>query len=370
MCFCDDDDDDGGGGGDESIGRIVTVRPGRRLFVRRIILGPKRHDRGSTSNAATDPPTLVFVHGSCATERQYHRLVKAMQDEIGTPFPPGTTCILFDLAGCGQSPPPTRSAETGGSFPTDGSVKSLARTFWSGIAAQDSDMYSNDESIQDLRAIVDTCAPLSPLFLMGHSYAANLILPYVLAQSVSSKKDVAQAREMKGVILLSCGIRTQSNPLPDGGSPWIRNLPLPVLNCMQSSLTSGFVTAAMHPDSVRQNPDIVDELVEYCNNNRMEVVKAYHSQTNWFSLTPPSSRLPPLPTPSAPGSHPLLPFPILIVHGDQDRIIPIEAGQEMANQLAHRMHDVPNAGHMIMMERPQEVASHIRNFVSLFTRTE
>jgi hypothetical protein len=47
MCFCDDDDDDGGG--DESIGRIVTVRPGRRLFVRRIILGPKRHDRGSTA---------------------------------------------------------------------------------------------------------------------------------------------------------------------------------------------------------------------------------------------------------------------------------------------------------------------------------
>jgi pimeloyl-ACP methyl ester carboxylesterase len=87
-------------------------------------------------------------------------------------------------------------------------------------------------------------------------------------------------------------------------------------------------------------------------------------------LTPPSSRLPPLPTPSAPGSHPLLPFPILIVHGDQDRIIPFEAGQEMANQLAHRMHVVPNAGHMIMMERPQEVASHIRNFVSLFTRTE
>jgi pimeloyl-ACP methyl ester carboxylesterase len=353
MCFRDDDDDDDDDG-EASSGRIVTVRPGRRLFVRRIVFGSGDE---LTSEAATAAPTLVFVHGSCATERQYHRLVKAMQDQIDTPFPPGTTCILFDLAGCGQSPAPTRPAGTGedaGDGAGDGRVKSLARRCRSWIAAQDSDLYDNDESIQDLRAVIAAnCAPASPLFLVGHSYAANLILPYVLLeQSVSTIKDEALAREkaavIKGVILLSCGIRTPSNPLPDGGSPLIRNLPLPLLNCIQSSLTSGFVNAAIHPDNARQNPDIVEELIESCTANRMEVVQAYHSQVKWFSL---------------PGSQPLLPFSFLIVHGDQDKIIPIQAGQEISNQLRHELHVVPNAGHMITMERPQEIASLVRNFV-------
>jgi pimeloyl-ACP methyl ester carboxylesterase len=343
MCLGDDD-------GEASSGRIVTVRPGRRLFVRRIVFGPVDE---LTSEAATAAPTLVFVHGSCATERQYNRLVKAMQDQIGTPFPPGTTCIMFDFAGCGQSPAPTRPAGTGKNA-GDGLVKSLANICLSWVVAQDSDLYGNDESIQDLRAVIAaSCSPKSPLFLVGHSYAANLILPYVLLEeSASSIKDEALAREeaaaIKGVILLSCGIRTPSYPLPDGGSPLIRHLPLPLLNCMQSSLTSGFVTAAIYPDNARQNPDIVDNLIEFCSANRMEVVQAYHSQVKWFSL---------------PGSQPRLPFSFLIVHGDQDKIIPIQAGQEMANQLRHELHVVPDVGHMIMMERPQEVAALVRNFV-------
>jgi pimeloyl-ACP methyl ester carboxylesterase len=365
MFLCDDDDGDGG---EASSGRIVRVRPGRRLFVRRIILGSNRRDGGSTSKAAEAPPTLVFVHGTCATERQYHRLIKAMRDENDNPFPTGTTCVLFDLAGCGQSPPPTRPAGTeenaGGGY-----MKSLARKCRSWIAAQDSDMYGNEESIQDLRAVIAAnCAPSSPLFLVGHSYAANLILPFLSEHGTSSSiKDDALASEkatdIAGVILLSCGIRTPSNPLPDGGSPLIRNLPLPVLNCVQPSLTVSFVSAAIHPDNARQNPDIADELVESSNANRMEVVQAYHSQVKWFSLPPPSSQLPVASTPTAQGSHPLLPFPFLVVHGDHDKIIPIQAGQDMANHLQSEMHVLPNVGHMIMMERPQEVASLIRSFV-------
>ena len=57
-------------------------------------------------------------------------------------------------------------------------------------------------------------------------------------------------------------------------------------------------------------------------------------------------------------------FPVVIVHGDADALIPIERGREMKAALpsAHYA-ELKGAGHMPMMENPKEVAEALRFFV-------
>ena len=57
-------------------------------------------------------------------------------------------------------------------------------------------------------------------------------------------------------------------------------------------------------------------------------------------------------------------FPVVIVHGDADALIPVERGLEMKAALpsAHYA-EVKDAGHMPMMENPKEVAEALRFFL-------
>ncbi len=57
-------------------------------------------------------------------------------------------------------------------------------------------------------------------------------------------------------------------------------------------------------------------------------------------------------------------FPVVIVHGDADTLIPVERGLEMKAALpsAHYA-EVKDAGHMPMMENPKEVAEALRFFL-------
>ena len=54
-------------------------------------------------------------------------------------------------------------------------------------------------------------------------------------------------------------------------------------------------------------------------------------------------------------------FPVVIVHGDADALIPVERGREMKTALpsAHYA-EVKDAGHMSMMENPKAVAEALR----------
>ncbi|MCL4528350.1 MAG: alpha/beta hydrolase [Chloroflexi bacterium] len=57
-------------------------------------------------------------------------------------------------------------------------------------------------------------------------------------------------------------------------------------------------------------------------------------------------------------------FPVLIVHGDADALIPVERGREMKTALpsAHYV-ELPGLGHMTMMENPKAVAEALSFFV-------
>jgi 3-oxoadipate enol-lactonase len=60
------------------------------------------------------------------------------------------------------------------------------------------------------------------------------------------------------------------------------------------------------------------------------------------------------------------PFPVVIVHGDADALIPVERGREMKAALpAAHYAELPGAGHLLMLENPQGVAAALRFFSSV-----
>ena len=57
--------------------------------------------------------------------------------------------------------------------------------------------------------------------------------------------------------------------------------------------------------------------------------------------------------------------PALVVWGDQDRIVPLECGERYASQLLDaRLRVVPDAGHNVDLERPDELAQLVADFFS------
>ena len=57
--------------------------------------------------------------------------------------------------------------------------------------------------------------------------------------------------------------------------------------------------------------------------------------------------------------------PVLVVHGESDRLIPIAAGEYFAEHLPDvRFVRFPDTGHWLMIERPQEFADLVRAFLT------
>jgi pimeloyl-ACP methyl ester carboxylesterase len=57
--------------------------------------------------------------------------------------------------------------------------------------------------------------------------------------------------------------------------------------------------------------------------------------------------------------------PTLVICGDQDKMTPVRANQHVASQIpGARVELIVNAGHMVMLERPEIVASLLADFIS------
>ncbi len=58
-------------------------------------------------------------------------------------------------------------------------------------------------------------------------------------------------------------------------------------------------------------------------------------------------------------------FPVLIIHGDADVLIPVKRGREMKAALPSAQYfELAGLGHMAMMEKPEAVADALRSFVN------
>jgi pimeloyl-ACP methyl ester carboxylesterase len=349
----------------EEFADVVELRPGRRVFVRKVVLSAaaaaakKKHDGPATrakaaTSAADVQLQLVFVHGTCGSQAQFDPLLQSLNEQImstsGTvsssssssaPSTPtmmisSISCVLWDSVGCGQSPPPASPAAT-------------------------ADSYSNEAIQRDLNRLLQDYAIASlPTVLVGHSYGPSIFLPMMLRQQQEQHDNIPLLPPLPvvvaGCILIGSAVRNPSLPIPDGGVPIMKLLPVWGLQCLQPILTEAFVRCAVHAD----NHDVQDVVRSACKSNRMAVAKAYHGQMQWAQVGGGGGDG--NDTVFSTGQFP----PVLVLHGAQDGIVPVENGQHLHN-LFHpqsKLVVIDRASHQVMMEMPDEVAQAVVSFLS------
>jgi pimeloyl-ACP methyl ester carboxylesterase len=289
---------------DEHFAGLVTVRPGRTLFVRKVRIG------GEKQSLPSKTLQLVLVHGTCGTQEQYDRLLMSLSEQMKhssntNSYGLKLKCLLYDWMGCGQSP----------------------------ILRHQGD-YAREETCQDLQALIATETDSTlPILFIGHSYGPNIFL------NLSTPLP-----NVVGYVFLGSAARTPSLLHPDGGHPIFR-LPLFILRCLQPSLNKAFVQQAVHP----QNVEIMQLSSNECNHNDMFMAKAYHTQSRWTSTEQVVQVT--------------RNKPCLVIHGQDDQILPIAAAQELANLVNAPLQDISVASHLLMMEQPDKVASILLEFI-------
>lgn len=61
---------------------------------------------------------------------------------------------------------------------------------------------------------------------------------------------------------------------------------------------------------------------------------------------------------------PYIKHPVLVIHGDQDQIVPLQAGSELAAGLPHATFNVmTGAGHLLLAERPKDLYQAVAEFL-------
>ena len=295
---------------------VETVRPGRDLFVREWILGV---DEGDPMTDKSVDLQIMIVHGSCATERQFHLLLLSLEAKVqAIPQKIVLRCLLFDAVGCGASPIPTEY-----------------------------EAYSPDSMMQDIKAIVETFLDEKiPLLWMGHSYGPSLILR-LLASGALANYTTA------GLILLGTAVR----PVPDDGSKFFPNggllifrLPVWILQCLQHFMTVQFTKMAIHPKHTwLRNACLADS-----NANSCFMIRSFYRQTVWATT---DDLLQVLSTHASA-------LPVLIIHGVDDGVIRIKYGQELANTIDNATFcPIDESSHLVMMEQADKVATAILDFL-------
>lgn len=246
---------------------------------------------------------IVALHGTCATEAQFQRVWDALEVRSNRM---DALIVAYDSFGLAQSPVVSTNAKD----------------------------YTNAELQLDLLAVVDQFVDDSlPLFIMGHSYGPTHI--YATMEKLKCP--------IRGLILIGTAVKSKHLPIADGGHP-IMKLPIFILNCLQGVLTESFIKLSVHPN----NHWLADNLRNENNANDMRVAKAYHNQMMWYSMDSTALIIP----------------KTLIVHGAEDKIIPVECGQHLHNKIPNsKLMIVDCASHLVHMEHASKIAEAIESFI-------
>lgn len=282
---------------------IREVRPGRNIFIRKGSAG---------SNYRECSFQLLFVHGLCGTEMQYRLLLEQLDIELSK-LNIRVSYLLYDSVGCCQSP-----------------------------ALDEWDAYSKIELMKDLKCVMkDHLDKTIPTVFIGHSYAPSIFVPMF---RLHHEKEGEFLVNLVGCIFLCTALRFPENPQNDGGHP-IMALPVLLLNCLQKTLTEGFIKQAVHPD----HSELKRQIRIQSNTNNMQTVKAYHRQAVWLKVE---------------DFGVLQELPTLVVHGADDGIIPIECARKIACLLPKsELNVINNASHLVMVEQPENVSQVVILFL-------
>ena len=317
---------------------LRQVRPGRQLYVR----------TKTTATTATDNPpgyNLIFLHGTCGSSAQFDTVLEELRKNSITNEKLPCACYLYDAVGCGQSP-----------------------------VVHDWTAYETDEAVSDVASILENANVVDkslPTILIGHSYASTVMIRFLKQWNDNNCDDDDnhinhnERPNIVGCIFISPALRTNLNPNNDGGHV-VFGLPVLVLECLQSVLTGLFLEAAYHPST---DPVILQHAREASNNNSMYVAKAYHTHHVWATpneckdaLFRKEGQKMDL---SGIGNDGRSTVPkVLVLHGKQDKVLPVEAGQQFADVCnATTTVVVEEASHNVMEEQPRAVSDAIAEFL-------
>jgi pimeloyl-ACP methyl ester carboxylesterase len=336
---------------------VVEVRPGRSIFCKHWRLGNSTSANISTTTGKElrRRVTLICVHGTAANHLQFIPFLESLESCLmadhgssQTPSMPAVTvdCWMYDAVGCGDSPP----------LPED-----------------DSDAYCDSEQVQDLKALLqnhvyktndNNTADDQSTVIMGHSYGPNWIYKLIILLAREEQEQEAMKINISGLILVCSSLCNPKYQLQKGGPPLFR-LPLWVLNCMQPFLTNMFLKIGFASATHEKHPQMIADAKHANNQNDMKTVKRYYQahdwtedlsdvQTHYYGETDDTANSS---TTCTRGRRPL------ILHGMEDQVIPIQCGQNLANEWNSPIIAVPDASHMILLEQPDAMARHVLEYL-------
>eukprot|EP00934_Nitzschia_sp_Nitz4_P008646 Nitzschia sp. Nitz4//scaffold105_size73764//52135//53170//NITZ4_005680-RA/size73764-snap-gene-0.47-mRNA-1//-1//CDS//3329532459//8636//frame0 len=180
----------------------------------------------------------------------------------------------------------------------------------------DSSAYSNQEIVKDIQALLkNQVGHLDrPTFFLAHSYGPQLVFQTLLDPETPTL-------QLGGLILVS--------------------IPM---------MTKMFLQIGFAKETHERFPDMIAKSKIENNANDMAVVCQYYRHHAWMENVTEELRS-------------LCPHPLLL-HGTDDKMVPIECGQKLANEWRVQLVAVPKASHMVLMEQPQEIARHVNAYLN------
>lgn len=312
---------------------IEYRKKGRKIHQRTITLSPsftrKENDnkKKEVIYRESELIQIMYVHGLCANSSQFNSVIDAIGNQLLHENNDdkdikrnmiGIQNTLFDALGFGKS-------------------------YHDPL---DYNAYSEEESMQDLKSIYQSIASKGcPTYIISHSYGVSQVLK--LMSDLSSSSDKSLLDNLSGVIFISGGLIGNTSTcanICNGGSALFR-LPIFALKLLQPELTAKFVQQAYHPSS---STTLKDCSWDHCINSNMNIVKAYHRQTNWSTKYDAA----------------LVMVKSLVIHGEDDLIMPLQCGKHLAASLINsNFVVVPETRHQVFEEKPEFVAKKIISFV-------
>ena len=227
---------------------------------------------------------LLFIHGSCATSQQYNSLLHSLATLITTEQDTNKNnnmkndsqyhCYLYDQLGCGESKHPSSDWNAFSSIEHDHDLETITTLILKEMTTTMTMQHDQQQQVEEEHAF----------YIIAHSYGCSQTIQLLSSLQEQTKEDKLFQQQhheiIKGAILISGGLKDcHTTQLTNDGGHWIFNgfIPLCILNLLQSTLSQGFINAAIHPKNVM----LKDESLRLSNSNDMAVCKAFYRQQRY-----------------------------------------------------------------------------------------
>lgn len=288
---------------------LTEIRPGRSVML--LDLTAPNPDVIVDGADQDEPWTVFFVHGSMATMQQFEAQITELYGSGNC------RVVAFDAYGCGKSPRPT-----------------------------DFTAYSKDNLFQDLLAVFDRYKGFKNL-VVGHSYGCSQVVQ--LAN--------ARGEDVHGITLIAPGFAPTNGEPPMMKAVKVFSAPLIFLNIIRPLLSRGFAERSFHARTRTESCDhhrrLLQRAAAFSGSNSMHVCQAFYQQMEWVKAADIDR----------------IPCAVLLVVGEGDKICQVRYSLGIKEILAQkpsrlvRYHEVPEASHQVMQERPEQVCAYLADFL-------